>query len=167
MSYSKRISRPNFEQLNPEIIYEDSLSYNIGNPLLKPTLSDNFELSFLLFKNLSVVFDYTNETNRINTVAINDENNPDITKYEPINIHKSEFYSTSISYNFSKKFYTNYSSFNFTKPYIKLPYLNATRIIQQPYWVFQTNNEFIVLKNTTFYVDFDYQYSGKKLTTGI
>ncbi len=160
LSYSKRISRPSFEQLNPRISYLDSLSYSIGNPLLKPTLSDNFELGLLLFKHLSVIFDYTKQDDRINQVAISDENNPHITKYAFININKAEFYSASISYNFSKKFYTNYTSFNISKPFIKVPYLNATRIIQKPVWTFQMNNEFIILKNTTFYVDFDYESSG-------
>ncbi len=160
LSYSKRITRPLFGQLNPGIIYLDSLSYTIGNPLLKPTLSDNFELGLLLFKNLSVVFDYVKQADRITQVATKDKNNPHITKYAYININKAELYSASISYNFSKKFYTNYTYFNISKPYIKVPYLNATRIIQKPIWYFQTNNEFVVLKNTTFYVDFDYSSSG-------
>lgn len=45
-SYSRRIDRPNYQQLNPFVFYEDPYTLDEGNPFLKPQFSDNFELSY-------------------------------------------------------------------------------------------------------------------------
>lgn len=45
VNYGKRINRPRFDLLNPFRIYINSNSYSEGNPFLKPSYSDNFEIS--------------------------------------------------------------------------------------------------------------------------
>jgi iron complex outermembrane receptor protein len=45
LNYGKRINRPRFDLLNPFRTYINSNSYSEGNPFLKPSFSDNFELS--------------------------------------------------------------------------------------------------------------------------
>ncbi|MGH1388122.1 TonB-dependent receptor domain-containing protein [Kordia sp.] len=47
LSYSKRIQRPSFERLNPFRFYINSISYQEGNPFLKPQISDNLELQHI------------------------------------------------------------------------------------------------------------------------
>ncbi len=47
LSYSKRIKRPSFERLNPFRFYINSISYQEGNPFLRPQLSDNLELKHI------------------------------------------------------------------------------------------------------------------------
>ncbi|MEO8533697.1 MAG: TonB-dependent receptor [Flavobacterium sp.] len=44
-NYGKRINRPRFDLLNPFRTYINSNSYSEGNPFLKPSFSNNFELS--------------------------------------------------------------------------------------------------------------------------
>lgn len=46
-NYSKRIARPNYNQLNPSPSYADPFSLRTGNPNLTPGLSDIAELSWL------------------------------------------------------------------------------------------------------------------------
>ncbi len=43
-SYSKRIQRPRFNNLNPFRVYVSSNTFSEGNPFLQPTFNDNFEL---------------------------------------------------------------------------------------------------------------------------
>jgi len=43
-SYSAKTGRPNFTQLNSTMIYGNRLSYEKGNPLLKPSISHNFNI---------------------------------------------------------------------------------------------------------------------------
>ena len=62
-SYSRRIDRPNYGQLNPFIFYLDPYTYEEGNPNLQPQFTDNVELTYV-FKdklNLGVSYSRTND----------------------------------------------------------------------------------------------------------
>lgn len=45
LAYSRRVQRPNYEQLNPFLYFLDQYTYQQGNPYLKPSVSDNLEIS--------------------------------------------------------------------------------------------------------------------------
>jgi ferric enterobactin receptor len=45
-SYSKRIERPEYRELNPFVNLSDPYNLTTGNPLLKPEIGNNFELGF-------------------------------------------------------------------------------------------------------------------------
>ncbi len=45
-SYAHRISRPSPYDLNPFVVYQDELHLSSGNPKLKPTQTDSFELGY-------------------------------------------------------------------------------------------------------------------------
>lgn len=49
LSYSRRINRPELDQLNPFTNYSDNLTLETGNPFLKPEIIHVTELSFLKF----------------------------------------------------------------------------------------------------------------------
>lgn len=51
LSYSRRIDRPDYNNLNPAIMPMDSYNYEQGNPLLRPQLADNAEVDWL-YKNI-------------------------------------------------------------------------------------------------------------------
>jgi hypothetical protein len=51
---SRKIERPNLNQLNPSIIYYDSLSYRKGNPTLLPSYSLNTGIDMLIRKMIVV-----------------------------------------------------------------------------------------------------------------
>ncbi|NML23808.1 TonB-dependent receptor [Pseudoflavitalea sp. G-6-1-2] len=46
LSWSNRISRPDYADLNPAAAPYDRFQYRIGNPLLQPRLADNIELGY-------------------------------------------------------------------------------------------------------------------------
>jgi hypothetical protein len=46
LSYSKRIERPEYRELNPFINLSDPYNVSTGNPLLKPEIGNNFELGY-------------------------------------------------------------------------------------------------------------------------
>ncbi len=46
LNYSRRINRPNFFQLMPNVDYSDTLNYQTGNPNLKPEFTNSLELSY-------------------------------------------------------------------------------------------------------------------------
>ncbi|MEM6721884.1 MAG: outer membrane beta-barrel protein [Bacteroidota bacterium] len=47
LTYNKRISRPNFEYLNPFRITQNPFLFIEGNPFLQPSFSDNVQFSFI------------------------------------------------------------------------------------------------------------------------
>ena len=62
-SYSRKISRPNYNNLNPFEEYVDKRTYNKGNPFLKPEYKDGFLLNYTLMKayNIALGYDYSND----------------------------------------------------------------------------------------------------------
>ncbi|MEW6469911.1 MAG: TonB dependent receptor [Bacteroidota bacterium] len=44
--YSRRIDRPNYQELNPFLFYLDQYTYEKGNPFLKPQFSNAFNLEY-------------------------------------------------------------------------------------------------------------------------
>lgn len=64
VSYSRRITRPNYQDLNPFIYFLDSLSYRKGNPFLLPQFTHNIELSHSFKSKLITTLNY-NSTNRV------------------------------------------------------------------------------------------------------
>jgi len=65
-AYSRRIRRPNYEDLNPFIFFLDSLTYGQGNPYLQPEFSNRVELSHTYKKFLTTTVSFT-QTNSIIT----------------------------------------------------------------------------------------------------
>lgn len=66
LSYSRRIGRPDYDDLNPFVYFLDSLTYSQGNPYLLPQYTNNFEVSHTYNKFLTTTINYT-QTNDIIT----------------------------------------------------------------------------------------------------
>lgn len=60
VSYSRRITRPNYRDLNPFTFFLDSLTYRVGNPYLLPQFTHNVELSYAFKSRLIVTLNYNN-----------------------------------------------------------------------------------------------------------
>jgi len=68
VSYSRRITRPNYQDLNPFTYFLDSLSYRQGNPYLLPQFSHNIELSHAFKGKLITTINYNNTDDVISQV---------------------------------------------------------------------------------------------------
>lgn len=68
VSYSRRVNRPNYHDLNPFIFFLDSLSYRKGNPFLLPQFTHNFELSHSFKGKLITTLNYNNTTDVISQI---------------------------------------------------------------------------------------------------
>jgi hypothetical protein len=73
--YGRRISRPNFKNLNPFRFYINANSYSVGNPFLQPSFSDNFEFSHLYKKDLNTTVFLNITTDGSGTVFTSDAKN--------------------------------------------------------------------------------------------
>lgn len=64
LSYSRRITRPNYQSLNPFVFFLDSITFRVGNPFLLPQFTNNMELSYAFKSRLIVTANY-NHTNDV------------------------------------------------------------------------------------------------------
>jgi outer membrane receptor protein involved in Fe transport len=71
-NYGRRIDRPYYEDLNPFLSPLDKFTYYTGNPFLKPSYTDNFEVSHT-WKNITTTFYYLHIKDDVNeTIEIVD-----------------------------------------------------------------------------------------------
>ncbi|HEY5408507.1 MAG TPA: outer membrane beta-barrel family protein [Ginsengibacter sp.] len=63
-SYSRRITRPTFNDLAPFTIFFDPKTFFTGNPALQPAIANSLQASYI-FKNYIVSLSYTHEDNTI------------------------------------------------------------------------------------------------------
>jgi hypothetical protein len=59
-SYGRRVNRPDYEDLNPFMFFLDKYTYGSGNPFLKPSYAQTFELSHTYNQFLTTTFNYSN-----------------------------------------------------------------------------------------------------------
>lgn len=69
LNYSKRINRPGFRAINPYRWYINVNSYFTGNPLLKPSINHNFELSHVYKGKLSTSAYFQRTTDAFDQLA--------------------------------------------------------------------------------------------------
>lgn len=84
LSYSKRLDRPSFYDLNPFRYYTNAYNYLSGNPKLLPTYTDAIELSYTLNNNLNFIvygnyiidgISYLTTVNADDSYVVHPENN--------------------------------------------------------------------------------------------
>lgn len=97
-SYSQRINRPFFAQLNPFVSPLDKFTFYAGNPDLLPTFSNNFSLSYAWKNTINTTLNYSKTTDGINeTLEIVDE----IYYSRPDNIATNQTFSISVDVSWS------------------------------------------------------------------
>ncbi|HEU4471923.1 MAG TPA: outer membrane beta-barrel family protein, partial [Flavisolibacter sp.] len=58
-NFGRRINRPNYQSLNPFIRFIDRYTFSQGNPELKPSVSNNIELSHTCRNKITTTLNYT------------------------------------------------------------------------------------------------------------
>ncbi|MEJ7677455.1 MAG: outer membrane beta-barrel family protein [Segetibacter sp.] len=98
LSYSRRVSRPDYEDLNPFIYFIDSLTYGQGNPYLQPQFTHNFELSHTYNKFLTTTINYT-QTNDIITQILKQDAEKKTTYQTTENLSSMKQFGVSVTAN--------------------------------------------------------------------
>ncbi|RZJ19870.1 MAG: TonB-dependent receptor, partial [Acinetobacter sp.] len=71
-SFSRRVDRPNYQQLNPFVFYMDPYALDEGNPYLKPQFTYNFEIGYS-YKEYSLSFSYADTKDMITQISQQNE----------------------------------------------------------------------------------------------
>ncbi len=99
LSYSRRITRPDYEDLNPFVFFLDSLTYSQGNPYLQPQFTQNIEISHTYNKFLTTTLNYTH-TNNIITQLLKQDTEKKLTYQTRDNFNTMDQFGIAVSANF-------------------------------------------------------------------
>lgn len=160
LSYSKRIARPNFAELNPNVTYITPFLSVEGNQILRPYFVNNFDF-FYTFKNLETKLYYSIENDVFNQVGLPNLDNDNIQLVYK-NIFNIKRYGISETFTFDKlNWWNSINTLNINYSTAKTIDLAATEANGLTSF-FTTNNDFNLNKNKTllFNVSFEYYMFG-------
>ena len=116
-TYSRRIDRPSYQDLNPFENKLDELTYQKGNAFLRPQYTDNIELThtFMGFINTSIGYSYVKDYSTMATDTVKNA-----TFVQMKNLDRQQIYSFNIGaatpikswWNGYVNFWYNYQTFN-------------------------------------------------------
>lgn len=96
LSYSRRIDRPNYGNLNPFEFFLDRFTFERGNPFLNPQYTNAFALNYG-FKNAVFLTLNYNETNDAITQVLEQDEASQTTYQTTVNLDKQKNYSANIA----------------------------------------------------------------------
>lgn len=96
-SYSRRLNRPNYQELNPFEWRIDELTFRKGSPFLRPFYSNSFEIRYGAFQMVSLTASYTKTTDRITDIVEASPDEPDRSFINYRNLATQNHYSIGIS----------------------------------------------------------------------
>lgn len=99
-SYSRRIDRPNYDNLNPFRFYLDQYTYEQGNPFLRPQYTNSFELSYTYNKTINLTLGYSHTTD-VNTQVVLTDTITKATYQTNLNLNSQDSYNANINSPFT------------------------------------------------------------------
>jgi hypothetical protein len=147
-SYSRRITRPTFNDLAPFTIFFDPKTFFTGNPALQPSIANAVQASYI-FKNYIFSLSYTYEKNTIEgfqTVKIDTVAN--MLYLSAKNFDYEQYFSASMSVPVTiSNWWTMQNNFNLNWRQVNTVYKNAPVQLQAVYYNIMTTNRFILPKD--------------------
>lgn len=102
LSYTKRIDRPTYRQLNPFKIFVDSYTYVVGDPTLNSVITHSFELNHTFKGKYITTLSYTRSKESITDIFVQDDDTR-ISYQIPANIQDFEQFNLGIYIPFKYK----------------------------------------------------------------
>lgn len=149
LSYSRRINRPEYGNLNPFIFFLDSLTYEQGNQNLKPEFNNNIELSHVWNGKITTTFNYS-RTNDVITQLLK-QNTAEKTTFQTMdNVNTLDNIGIAVSapINITKWWSTNLY-INVYNNHYKGVYQNDPLNISFTSLLFNMTNSFTICKGLT------------------
>lgn len=113
-NYSRRITRPSYDQLNPFKFFLDQTTYKEGNPYLRPQTTHSLEVTHVFKQKIYSTLSFSRTTDNITQVIAPSDDNPMITVQTDKNLNTADITGLFIivPLDFTPWWNTNYS-FNF------------------------------------------------------
>ncbi|MFD2573282.1 outer membrane beta-barrel protein [Spirosoma soli] len=127
-SYSRRIDRPDYQNLNPFVFYLDPYTYQQGNPFLRPQYTNSIELTHVYKSAFTTTLGFSRTTDFINRETPRQIAAENITYVTPENLGYLDNVNLNVSFPVSvtkwwrmqnniSTYYTHYQTFYSGTPY--------------------------------------------------
>ncbi|GIQ61383.1 TonB-dependent receptor [Flavobacterium collinsii] len=158
LSYSKRIERPQFYDLNPNVTFLNPFQTIEGNPFLQPSFIDNLELTYT-YKKLETKVYFSYQDDMFNEIPITDPTT-NLIRFAIDNFIDIQRYGISENFVFDKiKWWTSINTFDINYSISKSK-LAITQGGQKGFnSMISTNNDFILNSKKTLLFNLNYWYS--------
>ncbi len=156
LNYQRSVNRQGYNGLNPYPVYQDSLSYTVGNSSLRPSYTDSYAV-YVNWRNWSWMFDYDRTRDVIGNATFNVGSQSNIVGTMPVNMGINNEYFTSLGYR------QQIGKFNFQGTvYVSLPqysyiYLDKRRHTSQVAVNRHLNLTYNLNKSLTAFTSFVWQ----------
>jgi len=162
-SYSRRIDRPSYDNLNPFVYYLDQYTYSQGNPFLKPQYTQSYELNYTYNKTINVSLSYSHTKDVITNILLTKDKATFATQ---LNLQSQNSYNININapFTFTKWWSGNVNLNGFYLGFKSDSLLGGNLNSGQAAFQFKTLQTFLVGKAFKAEVSSDYQSA---LTYGI
>ena len=160
LSYSRRISRPDFRNLLPFSDFRDPRVYFVGNPTLRPEYTDSYEVGHLgTWKNVSLLSSvyYRHRTDVIRRIT-DPPNGNGVAQVIPINMASEN--AVGVEFNFSlsvMNWWKLNTNANFYRAITEGSY-NEEQLYSDTYtWTTRTTSKMTFFKNLDFQITYNYR----------
>ncbi len=158
VTLSRRIQRPNYQQLNPFKFFIDNTTYKAGYPYLRPALTYAAELSHTFKKKFVTTFKYSITNDNITQVVQPSETEDSVTVQTDKNLAQVNSFSLSATYPFQvTKWWSNVNNFTGWYSYFNGFLANTNLSNGSPGFSVYTNNNFTLGKGFRAELTFWYQ----------
>lgn len=146
-NFGRRVNRPNYQSLNPFIRFLDKYTYSQGNPSLRPSVSNNVELSHTWKNKITTTLNYTRTKDIIQEVIIQ---KGDEAYNMSDNVASSTQFGIAINANTSfNKWWTSNINFNLYNDHFKGVVGTTPIDLTTTSFVFMATQQFKVNKTLT------------------
>jgi hypothetical protein len=159
-SYSRRIDRPFYDQLNPFVYYLDEYTYQKGNPFLNPEYTQNFELTYMFKKKYSANFRYAFTSDIITDVILPDTARKSMYQTAK-NLNNAHFFSLTVNapFTITKWWNTNNIFTGFNNQYNEAQLEGQQLQANKTSFYLKSNHNFSFQKGLSAEVSADYRSS--------
>jgi len=156
VSYSRRIDRPDYQDMNPFRFFLDQYTYEQGNPFLKPQFSNNYELSYTFMKFVSGVLSYSRTRDNITDITRqNDSTHVTYINKENLDINDNYSFTLSLPVPVGKWLTSNNSITTFYN-FFNSAFADSTIKQGSLAYVISSSNQVQLKHNFSVQVDFNY-----------
>jgi len=156
LTFSRRIDRPNYDNLNPFIYVLDDYTYQQGNPYLRPQFTNSTDLSYTFKSKYTLTLNYS-RTNQVMTTITEQNDETKITYAQDRNLSHQTIYSLNLytPFTFAKwwKLNNNFQMFNMG---FKSELFGQLLDVHQTVFQVNADNQFTINKATSAELSFWY-----------